>query len=226
MDVVTVATETHGRVLVETPSALRPGDSTRWLVAFHGYGQSAGQLLTDVMKIPGIDRWHVAAPQALSRFYTRGHERVVASWMTREDREQVILDNLAYIDRVVNAVARGAEALVFLGFSQGAPMAYRAAMLGERPASGIVALAGDVPPELKTPGSAAPHLSAAPGRSWPRVLIGAGRQDPRYTTALCDEDERALRALEVDLEVNRFSGGHEWTDGFREAVAVWLAKID
>jgi predicted esterase len=223
MDVLTVATETHGRVLVETPAASRPGDSARWLLAFHGYGQSADEVLTDVMKVPGIDRWHVAVPQALNTFYARRDERVVASWMTRQNREQAILDNVAYIDRVVNDLAKSAETLVFMGFSQGSAMAYRAAMLGRRPASGIIALAGDVPPELKLPGSAAPDLSAARGRSWPRVLIGVGREDPWYTPARCDEDEGALRAQKVDVDVNRFSGGHEWTDEFRAAAAVWLA---
>ena len=68
--------------------------------------------------------------QGLHRFYARGQGKVVASWMTREDREQAIADNLGYVNRVVMRRCPGAgdeATVVFLGFSQGVAMAYRAA---------------------------------------------------------------------------------------------------
>jgi hypothetical protein len=53
------------------------------LVGFHGYGENAVTHLDAVQRIPGVDRWLIAAVQALHPFYTRD-QRVVANWMTRE----------------------------------------------------------------------------------------------------------------------------------------------
>jgi hypothetical protein len=78
--------------------------STRLVVGFHGYGQSAEDMLSELERIPGNERWTLLSVQALHRFYSRGHERVVASWMTSQDRELAIADNLAYVDRVVGSV--------------------------------------------------------------------------------------------------------------------------
>jgi predicted esterase len=211
MDVLNIATQTHGRVLVENA---RPSMTSGLLVAFHGYGQGAEEMLAEVSRIPGVEAWRIASVQALHRFYARRDERVVASWMTRQDRELAIADNLTYIDRVVDAVRDGADSgpLVFMGFSQGAAMAYRATRRGKHRSSGMIALGGDVPPELTGSGD----------QSWPPVLIGAGADDSWYTPAKCDADEAALRAAGAPLEVIRFEGGHEWTDPFRSAAGRWL----
>lgn len=222
MDVRTIATATHGRVLVELAAARQA--PVPWLFAFHGYGQCADDVLGEVLRIPGITGWHVAAVQALHRFYARRDERVVASWMTRQDREQAIADNVEYVDRVVQELWPGGVPLVYLGFSQGAAMAYRAAMLGRRKAAGVIALGGDVPPEFKTAKDGRDDQPLAP-RSWPPVLIGAGREDPWYTPAKCDEDEHVLRTKTATLQVVRFQGGHEWTAEFRDAAGVWLSEV-
>lgn len=217
MRIIPVETTTHGRVLLEDHA-----DDPRAgvFVAFHGYGQNADDILTDVRKIPGIDRWQVAAVQALNRFYTRD-EGVVASWMTRQDRELAIADNIAYVDRAVDSVfssvrrTSSAVRLVFAGFSQGAAMAYRAGLLGRHRASAIIALGGDVPPDVKT-------IEAA---RWPRVLIGAGLRDSWYTPAKIDADESFLRSQQIDYQIVRFDGGHLWTDEFRRAVGEWLKDL-
>src|SRR5947207_3624410 len=102
-----VETITHGRVLVEDAAGPYSG---RLLVACHGYAQNAEIMLDDARRIPGVtEGWRLASVQALHRFYARGEQTVVASWMTRQDRELAIADNLAYIDRAVEA-AGGADA--------------------------------------------------------------------------------------------------------------------
>src|SRR5688572_27516505 len=85
-----VEARTHGRYLVRPPSAAGP-----WplLVGFHGYAESADAHLDAVARIPGIERWLTVAVQALHPFYTRD-QRVVANWMTRQDREFAIADNI------------------------------------------------------------------------------------------------------------------------------------
>ena len=73
--------------------------------------------------------------------------------MTRQDRELAIADNLAYVDGVIDAASREMAAtparLVLAGFSQGVAMAFRAAAAATtRRVDGVIAVGGDVPPEI------------------------------------------------------------------------------
>lgn len=209
-DPLAIETTIHGRVLVRAPEA---EPAAGLLVAFHGYAQSAEDMVTEIERIPGTHRWRIASVQGLHRFYSRRDQRVVASWMTRQDRDRAIVDNVAYVARAVRSVRVGTEPIVFVGFSQGASMAYRAAVLGPDRAAGIVAVAGDVPPELKQPG--------APER-WPPVLIGVGSDETWYSTAKVEADMAFLHGAGVQAELVRFAGGHEWTDELRIRVGRWI----
>ena len=212
----TVLTPIHGRVLIQDAA---DSLSTRILVVFHGYAQSAEVSLMDVSPIPGVaEQWRVVAIQGLHRFYGKD-ERVVASWMTRQDRDEAVADNVAYVDRVVaQEIAQTPRPrVVFLGFSQGASMAYRAALLGQHPAAGVVALAGDIPPEVKD--------AARRRQPCPPVLIGAGVREQWYTPDKVSADAAFLVSQGVKPEVCRFDGGHEWTDEFRSAVGRWLGTL-
>ncbi|MEZ5320202.1 MAG: hypothetical protein R2752_23780 [Vicinamibacterales bacterium] len=210
---LSIETPIHGRVLVEDAAVAVPDGC---LVLFHGYAQDAAQILADVAGIPGIDRWTRVGVQGLHRFYTRD-QHVVASWMTRQDRDAAIADNVAYVDRALDAVAPSAGRLVFAGFSQGASMAYRAARLGRRDAHGIIALGGDLPPELRSAG--------VPARLWPPVLIGVGDREHWYTPDKVAADLAALTTMGAPQELVRFAGGHEWTGEFRAAAGRWLAAL-
>ena len=188
------------------------------IVAFHGYGQDADDALAEVRKIPGASRWRIVSVQALHRFYTRDQSKIVGSWLTRQDRELGIADNVEYVDRVIDELFGPADPddtpnrLVFVGFSQGASMAYRAAMLGRHRACGIIALAGDIPPEL-----------GVVEQKWPPVLLGAGRVDEWYAEGKLNADISFLESRGVSYDLCRFAGGHEWTDEFRDAAGRWLA---
>ncbi len=212
MRTLSIQTPTHGRVIVQDAAAT---PAAGLIVAFHGYGYSADDELASVAQIAGIERWTIASAQALNRFYTRGDQKVIASWMTRQDRDAAIADNVAYVDRVVDALG-AATPLVFAGFSQGAAMAYRAARLGKHRAAAVLALGGDIPPELK-------HDTGS--RPWPLVLVGAGHDDGYYTPAKVDADAAFLAAGNVPHDVVRFAGGHEWTDEFRAVAARWLQRV-
>jgi predicted esterase len=220
LKILNVPTPIHGRALLREAAM----DPSGLIVSFHGYGQRAEDMLDALEGVPGIDRWRIASVQALNRFYTRGDQKVVASWMTREDRELAIADNVEYVNRAIDqaqgqpvrlgreaASLRAGEQLVFVGFSQGASMAYRAALLGAHRVSGIIALGGDIPPEVK----------ALPALSWPRVLIGAGTRDEWYG-ARVGADVEFLRERGVAHEVVHFDGGHEWTEAFSRAVGEFL----
>lgn len=214
---LSVPTRTHGRVLVEDAADVLRG----MLVGFHGYGQAAEDMLDQLRRLPGASGWTLVSVQGLHRFYTRDHERVIASWMTRQDRDDAIADNVAYVDRVVEAVARKTPGVpektpgvFFVGFSQGVAMAYRAALLGRVEPAGVIALAGDIPPELRAPAAAA--------RPWPPVLLATGTRDTWYTPARLADDAAFLASAGVPHEAVTFDGGHEWTGRFGAVVSRWL----
>ncbi|HEX6087413.1 MAG TPA: phospholipase [Thermoanaerobaculia bacterium] len=195
-----VATTVHGRYLFEDRGA------ERLLVGFHGYAEVAEWNFAELAKIPGVERWSLLSIQALHPFYTRSGE-VVANWMTKQDRELAIDDNLGYVNAVLAALPK-AETLVFSGFSQGAAMAARAA--AHVPCAGLIMLGGDVPPDVKREEI-----------RFPPVLLGRGTGDDWYTEAKFQAD---LEWLEPRTRVTRcvFAGGHEWSDPFREAAAEFL----
>lgn len=200
----------HGHYWVRPASG---GGPAPLLVGFHGYGETGEGFLSSLETIPGVEGWHVASVQALHLFYTRQGRQVVGSWMTRFDRELAISDNLAYARAAVAAVLEelpGTGTLVFAGFSQGVAMAYRAAAAS--PCSGVIALAGDVPPEVDA-------------RDLPPVLIGRGRGDDWYDQEKLRRDLDRLGAAGVSADVSVFDGGHEWTPEFYRAAAAFLAGL-
>jgi len=67
------------------------------LVGFHGYAENAEAQLERLRGIPESARWLSISVQGLHRFYQRRTNLVVASWMTSQDREVAIRDNLAYV---------------------------------------------------------------------------------------------------------------------------------
>jgi predicted esterase len=196
----TLAATVHGRFLV------RPGPPERLLVGFHGYAENAERHLGQLIRIEGIDRWTVVAVQALHPFYAARTEEIVASWMTRQDRELAIADNIAYVRSVVDWFHRPST-ILFEGFSQGVAMAYRAASaIGS---SAVIALGGDVPPDVTA--------------NIPPVLVGRGRGDDWYTEEKFEKDLKFLSSL-TRVTTCVYDGAHEWTDEFRAAAAEFLRR--
>ena len=203
----------HGRYLLR-PAAGTPAGV---LIGFHGYGESAAPHLEAMLEISGIESWTVASIQGLHPFYTRSGE-VVASWMTKLDREVAIDDNIAYVRSAVGEIlaSAGIEGpLVYAGFSQGVAMIYRAASEAGHACHGLIALAGDVPPEL-----AERDLTG-----FPRVLIGRGASDSWYSEERLTADVQLLRGKGVEVDFERFDGGHEWSAVFHERCAEFLATV-
>jgi predicted esterase len=208
-----IAALVHGRYLVEAPDA----ESPPLLVGFHGYGENAEKHLEELRRLPGASRWALCAVQALHPFYNRSGD-VIACWMTRLQREQAILDNVRYVASVVAELKRElpvADQLVYLGFSQGAAMAYRAAAGSGPPCQGVIVLGGDVPPELESH-----DLSR-----FPPVLLGRGSSEEWYDAAKMEHDVELLRRKGADVRPCVFDGGHEWTNEFRAAAGQFLEEV-
>jgi predicted esterase len=226
MRTLSISTSTHGRVLVMTPvgvsrKRLPASLPPVVLVGFHGYAQNAEDMMDVLQRMPGSDECTLVSIQAMNRFYARGDQKVVANWMTRQDRDEAIADNITYVDRALgeNGVGSCFETtpdpdLFFVGFSQGVAMAYRAGLMGKRPAAGVVAIGGDI----------APDVQSVPADRWPRVMIAAGAKDQWYTPDKVAADETFLRAHGVNFDIHRSDAGHEVTDDMLAAVARFIAN--
>ena len=211
-DVRTIAVTTHGRYLVEAPAGAGP-----WpvLLGFHGYAEAAGVQLVHLTRLDPAGAWLRVSVQGLHRFYTRQQD-VVASWMTREDRDLALADNIAYAEAVraaVDASYATTGAFVAVGFSQGAAQAYRAGLAGGRACAGILALGGDLPPDV-----------AERAAALPPVLIGRGADDPWYSAEALADDAARLETAGVRYTVCEFAGGHEWAPTFVATASAWLAS--
>lgn len=197
-----IATAIHGRYLVLPPTSPGPAPI---LVGFHGYAEDAETQLERLRAIPESANWLIVSIQGLHRFYQRRTDRVVAGWMTRQDRENAIADNLAYVENTLDAVAAEwptVPGVVFAGFSQGVAMAFRAAARTARRVAGVIAVGGDVPPEL----------APADLRRIHAALIARGASDDWYTKEKFAEDERRLREASAAVRAFQFHGGHEWPE--------------
>ncbi len=196
-----VATVTHGRYL------LREG-SGGILVGFHGYAENAERHLAELERLPGKAEWTLAAVQALHPFYNQKTGEVLASWMTSQNREHAIADNIAYIGNVLKTLPP-ARPLVFLGFSQGAAMAYRAA--AAFPCDGLIIHGGDIPPDVSA------HVNV----HLPKCFVGRGSTDTWFTAEKLEKDLSFLRSV-TDVTTSLFEGGHEWSDVLRIAIGDFL----
>lgn len=204
--VLSVETPAHGRVVLRE----RAG-ATAVVAGFHGYAQSAEDMMAVLRRLPGSEAWTFVSIQALNRFYTRGDQNIVASWMTRQDRETAIADNIEYVNRALDAVA---GRLYVLGFSQGVAMAYRAGILGRHSVRGIIAIGGDIPPDVKD----------VPAARWPNVLIAAGAKDSWYTADKVAADESFLKHHRVSHEIHRSDAGHEVSDEMLATAAAFISN--
>lgn len=207
----TVSTTTHGRYLVEIPE-----HSRATLVGFHGYQESAAITIKVLRQIAHGRPIGLVSVQGLHRFYSRTND-VIASWMTSQDRELAIADNVAYVAKVMTAVADEfgiTRPLIYAGFSQGVAMAYRAAALVQRPCEGVIALAGDLPPDV-----------APLAGSLPTVLLGRGTEDKWYTAEKAEKDLAVLRPAGANVSEHVFEGGHVWSPAFISRAGEFVDEL-
>ncbi len=207
-----ISTTIHGRYLTD-PAAI-PGPAPL-LVGFHGYGEDAETQLLRLCAIPD-DRWLTVSIQGLNRFYQRRTNQVVAGWMTRQDRELAIADNIAYVACCIDAIASESPVLpvvVFAGFSQGVAMAFRAAVHARPRLTSVIAVGGEIPPEL----------SDADLRKLSAVLLARGATDEWYTQEQFAKDEHRLRACSVPVRALTLNAGHDWSPDLTAAAAEFLA---
>ncbi len=174
-----------------------------WFV-LHGYGQLARYFLN---KFEGIEKdLIVVAPEGLSRFYLdAAHQRVGATWMTREDREHEIADQIEFLDSLASSVKLNVAPDVktgVLGFSQGVATACRWAVSGRTGLDRMVLWSGSFPPEIDQ------HIMRA-RLSRTHVDVIHGTKDALVPRAIAEQTVTRLSAAQVAHTLHQFEGGHD-----------------
>lgn len=119
------------------------------IYVLHGYGQLAPYFIRKFHGLPS--KYCIIAPEGMHRFYLNGSSgRVGASWMTKEEREDDILDNLNWLSALHHELTANKEfkKVIVLGFSQGGATAVRWFQSGMISADHLMIWASVYPPDL------------------------------------------------------------------------------
>ena len=193
-----------------------------WLVC-HGYGQLAARFLEPF--VPLATPWRrIVAPEGLSRFYlersrvgVNTEAGVGATWMTREDREHEIVDQIAYLDALLDHLQPAGPGfrvrLRVLGFSQGVATVSRWLARGRRVRPDQVILwAGSFPADVDV-SQLASRLAGA------TVIFAVGTRDELASWVSADVEVGRFNAAGIDARLVTFDGGHRMDTATLTALA-------
>lgn len=176
-----------------------------WFVC-HGYGQLASYFLKN-FEVLDNGKNLIVAPEGLHRFYWNGFEgKVVACWMTKEDRLNDISDYVNYLDKVYEEVIASLKnrnvKITVLGFSQGVATVTRWLTMGKAKPEKLILWAGIFPPDLKFD----PDQNIF-NQMDTRMVVGM--KDPFLKEIDLDEYEKVLKNTGIKYQLIRFDGKHE-----------------
>lgn len=172
----------------------------RILFVLHGYGQLVEYFIRKFAAI-SIENTLIVAPEGMHRFYLQGSSgRVGASWMTKEWREQDILENVQALNQLyLHFSEQYPQATVsVLGFSQGGATAARWVADGQVPCTHFISWASVFPPDLSAESMA--QLSM-------RRQFCLGNEDPYFIGEDAERMKEFYRTLQ--FEVVGYSGKHD-----------------
>lgn len=169
--------------------------ATVWIL-IHGYAQKGDIFLQSFQELLH-ENMLLVAPEALNKFYTKGgYGDVVASWMTKDNRENEIKNYVAYIESVVNHfLQKGFTKFNILGFSQGVATVSRFLKCSSIVSfDTVVLLAGEIPAEVDYN-----QLS-----NFEKLFYICGDNDPFFKATAMQEKYSNIAKMQFML----FEGGH------------------
>ncbi len=168
----------------------------------HGYAQLANEFLEN-FKIIQSDEIYFVAPEGLHRFYLRASpDKVVASWMTSEEREDDIHDYVLFLDKVYKEMMEKISVkvrVIVLGFSQGAATASRWAATGNSKIDKLILWCGFFPPDLSEIGIP----------STIELTVVTASNDKWISAEKGKEQINQIRKLSPQMKHLQFEGKHE-----------------
>ncbi|MGB5607881.1 alpha/beta hydrolase [Eudoraea sp.] len=173
-----------------------------WIV-FHGIGYLSKYFLKYFDELNPLDNY-IIAPQAPSKYYlNNSYKHVGASWLTKENTQTEIKNNLNYLDAIIEEETMlSTHNLIIFGFSQGVSMAARWVAQRKIICNQLVLYAGGIPNELNKNDFA--HLGANT-----LISIIIGNQDEYLTEdRLSIEREKSQAIFNGRAKEHIFDGGH------------------
>ena len=181
----------------------REGTGKKLLYVLHGYGQLAKFFIRKFKQLG--EEYTIIAPEGQHYFYLEGtSDRVGASWMTKENREQDIENYINYLDAIRAEISQEQEwkEVNILGFSQGVATAFRWIAEGEISPSKFLICSGLVPPDV--------DLKIKKDIFDPiKMTYFSGVNDPYRTEDSVKEFYDAVASSKLNMDLVNFEGVHE-----------------
>lgn len=179
--------------------------------ACHGYGQLASDFAKEFECIDEAGRL-IVVPEALSRFYlpeaTGFHgpdAKIGATWMTREDRDNEIVDYVNYLDSLYEETLRGLDSekvrVTVLGFSQGGATASRWLGMGRARANRLILWGSTLASDANLRDASALFHKV-------KLTIVYGKRDQFASEKTIAAYEETLKTNDIPFTYFTFEGGH------------------
>ena len=170
-----------------------------WMV-FHGYAMLS-EFFIKKFEILNDRETLIIAPEALNRFYiTENFSRVGASWMTKLERENDIVENNQYIESLFQKVSKDIGHSNFqlnvLGFSQGSATACRWIFSANNKTNNFIVWAGDIPKDC---------LKDENRSKWNSLntFLVFGTKDPLITTDLSLKFQKRISEYKLNFDLRK-----------------------
>ncbi|MGB5358887.1 alpha/beta hydrolase [Eudoraea sp.] len=186
----------------ETLNELTDITKNVWIV-FHGIGYLSKYFLKYFDELNPEDNY-IIAPQAPSKYYlNNSYKHVGASWLTKENTETEIINNLNYLDAILEEeTILSNRNLIIFGYSQGVSMAARWVAQRKIVCNQLVLYAGGIPNELNATDFT--HLG-----NTTQITIIIGNKDEYLTKErLSIEREKSRTIFNGKAKEHIFDGGH------------------
>jgi predicted esterase len=198
-----IATSKTGRYFIL--GELSEKINSAWIV-IHGYGQSAEEFIKYFKPVIN-ENTVVIAPEALNRFYLKGFSgKVGATWMTKEAREDEIIDYVNYLDavydEVINSFLASNVNVTLLGFSQGTATAGRWLSMGKSKIARLILWGGRIPPDVDLNLYKNLFDSA-------NLEIVIGKEDEFISEEQIEKEIKRFDEIKLNYKIHRFNGKHE-----------------
>ncbi len=183
-------------------------------IVCHGYGQLASYFIRNFQVLEADDTL-IVAPEGLHRFYWENFSgRVVASWMTKEDRESDIADYIAYLDLVYKEVLdnlKGKQVrIIVIGFSQGVSTVCRWLNATRIKVHGLILWAGSIPNEIQLTN---PYFQTF------KTYFVVGNSDEFIKEEQISEYESMLIKSGIPFQLIRYEGKHQLDETTLKTIA-------
>ncbi len=172
-----------------------------WIIC-HGYAQLAEYFIEKFSVLDNGENYLVC-PEGLHRFYTNGFSgRVGASWMTKEQRDADISDNINWLNNVYDNVVPSSGKIILLGFSQGGATACRWLERSGKTIDDLVLIGATFPTDVVLSGNFSRYLKG-------KLIYAVGSKDEFINEEEKEKQLHLLKQSGKNVVQFEFEGKHD-----------------